>query len=154
MVHLVVDGGNFGISRLCGASIFTDRWPFKMAIFFHLNSNFYYSLVNFFILVHCRFFWKRLISFFLIYKNLLTFMGNTHFLNGFCITEKNHIRRFQKKNGSTVQFISFRQILKITFIHQRLSPVRNKQKEIYDEKIRMIFLFHISQCRISFEKRH
>jgi hypothetical protein len=27
-------------------------------------------------------------SFFLICKNLLTLIGNTHFLNGFCITEK------------------------------------------------------------------
>jgi Zn-dependent protease with chaperone function len=44
---------------------------------------------------------------------------------------------------STVQFITFRKILKITLLHQRLSLVQNKQKEIYDEKIRMIFLFHI-----------
>jgi hypothetical protein len=38
--------------------------------------------------IYCRFFWKCLICFFLICNNLLTFKGNTYFLNGFCITEK------------------------------------------------------------------
>ncbi len=46
----------------------------------------------------CRFFWKRLISFFLICKNRPTLWRITHFINGFCITEKMILGIF-KKNG-------------------------------------------------------
>jgi hypothetical protein len=49
--------------------------------------------------LNCQLFWKRLKSFFLICKNLLTLIGNTHFLNGSCITEKMISGVFKKKNG-------------------------------------------------------
>ncbi len=50
----------------------------------------------------CHFFWKCLISFFLLCKNLLTLIRNTHFINVFCITEKMILGIF-KKNGSMGQ---------------------------------------------------
>ncbi len=47
------------------------------------------------------FFWKRLISFFLICKNLLTLIWSALFLNVFCIIEK-MISGVFKKNGRSV----------------------------------------------------
>jgi hypothetical protein len=40
---------------------------------------------------------KTLISFFLIWKNQVTLIWNTNFINGFCITEKLILSVFKKK---------------------------------------------------------
>ncbi len=43
------------------------------------------------------FFWKRLISLFLLCKNRPTLWRIKHFINGFCITDKKVFRHFHKK---------------------------------------------------------
>jgi hypothetical protein len=61
-------------------------------------------------------FFKRLISFFLLRKNLLNLIRNTHFINVFCITEKIILGIFKKR---AVWFKSFANWLENT------SSIRN-----------------------------
>jgi hypothetical protein len=56
-----------------------------------------FGIKEFYKLFCLFFFWKRLISFFLLCKNRPTLWRITHFINVFCITEKMILGIFKKK---------------------------------------------------------